>query len=523
MQRAVSVSKLLASTHLAHIQENEVSRLRNLLPPGLNTVLNVDLARLLVKARAQRWRLAVPSTLVSLSGSGAALLSTAESGLVEVTGLATDEEALIAFEKWLRSRGDRGDFPVFVHKKSKAQTTFHKDPAELREVWSAHRALDQTVQQYVVPPSSSLSLLRAHWQQGKKRTVYYLITLKPQPKRPLRRQESLPSLAQHLSELRKLPAIDPNRQFAVSGKASSECWALKQIKPIPAVDEMLAETRKLLETVLLRQGHTVQEVVCDFIPNQHRKWVLLDCKGLCFRSVGTVVSQKVEWKQKIDIKFILFPLFDKREQLERRIRAANHMEDTSLNSLDRRISILGMQELKRQQEEASKHPLTPARRISFLYTPLPDPNPAFTHTIKRYDDLVKSIKRFKQELTGKNNYCEKYGGKDFWAKPVSSLQQLLTGEVGARYFYDQMSREESGMMARSFERVLEGDYGLHYRQAIRRIHANKGIRDHDFRRFLRGMEKVLLSAEVSIADCNIILRRFSSFEREVCTNMSIAK
>lgn len=477
-------------------------------------MLNVDIARLLVKVKAQRWRLTLPTTLVSLS-EGGALLSTAESGVVEVLRLGTDEEALVTFEKSLRSSGTRGDFPLFVHKKSQAQATFHRELSELK-MWAVHKALDQTVQHYICPPTSSLSLLRAHWHQGKKRTVFYIITLKPQLKRPIRRQESLPSLAQHLSELRKLPPAGPNRQFAVSGKASSECWALKQIKPIPTVDTMLAETRKLLETALLGPGQTVQEVVCDFVPNQQRQWVFLDCKGLCFRAAGSVVSQKVEWKQKIDIKFILFPLFDKREQLEKRIRAANHMEDTSLNSCDRRISILGMQELKRQQEEAKAHPLTPARRISFLHTPPPDPNPAFTHALRRYDDLVKSIRRFKQELTGKTNYCEKYGGRHFWTRPVSSLQQLLTDEVGARYFCDHMSMEESSTMARSFQRVLEGDYGLHYRQAIRRIHANKGINAHDFLQFLRGTEQVLLAAEVSLADCNIILRRFSSFEPEVC-------
>jgi hypothetical protein len=520
MQRAVSVAKLMASNHLARMEESEVSRLSNLLPPGLTTVQQVDLARLIVKTKTQRWRLTVPTTLVSMSGGGGALLNSQQSGGVEVLKLENEEKALTAFEQSFKSCENRGNYPLFVHKKDQKQTTFHMNLTALRELWALHRNSCQSVQHYILPPGSSLSLVRAHWKRVKKRTIYYRITLKPQ-KRPIKRQESLPSLTKYLNELRKLPSLDNSRQFAVSGKASSQCWVLKTTKPISAVDNMLANVRKLLEATLLQPGQTVKEVVCDFVQDQEGKWVLLECKGLCYEAAGKVVSQIVEWKPKIDIKFILFPLFDKKEQLEKRIRAANHMEDTSLNSCERRISILGMNELKRQQEEAKKHPLTPVRRVSFLYTPPPDPNPAFTQVVKRYDDMVKSIKLHKLELTGITNYCDKYG-RQFWRRPLASLQLLLTGEVGSRYFYHQMSMEEGGMMRRCFERVLEGNCGLHFKQALRRIHANKGIHSREFIQFLRGMEQILLAADVPVQECNLILRRFRGMEQAICHNISRA-
>lgn len=520
MQRAVSVAKLMASTHLARMEESEVSRLSNLLPTGLTTVQQVDIARLIAKTKP-RWRLTIPISLVSLTGGGGALLNSHSSGVVEVLKLETEEKALTAFEETFTNTENRGNYPFFVHKKDRKQTTFHMNLTDLREVWALHRNSSQTIQHYILPPGSSLSLVRAHWKRVKKRTIYYRITLKPQ-KKTIKRQESLPSLTKYLDELRKMPSLGNSRQFAVSGKTSSQCWVLKQTKPIPAIDSMLANVRKLLEATLLQPGQTVKEVVCDFVQDQEGKWVLLECKGLCYEAAGKVVSQIVEWKPKIDIKFILFPLFDKKEQLEKRIRAANHIEDTSLNSCERRISILGINELKRQQEEAKKHPLTPVRRVSFLYTPPPDPNPAFTQVVKRYDDMVKSIKLRKQELTGLTNYCQLYG-KHFWHKPLASMQLLLIGEVGNRYFYHQMSMEEGGMMRRCFERVLEGNCGLHFKQALSRIHANKGIHSREFIQFLRGMEQILLAANVPAEERSTILRRFRSVEQAICHSTSLAQ
>ena len=527
MQRAVSVSKLLASNHVTRIKEAEISRLHDLLPHGLNTVLHVDILRLLAKGKSPRYCLNIPTTLLSTHQTPPfVLINTSEEGLIHCTSLENPSQALNSFQVSLKNSPPKPNFPSFTHKTDHKQVTFHFDIDQIPVLFSQFSDFPQTLQQYIPPPSSSLSLLRTHWKIGHKRPIYYIITKEMTKKERFRRNESLPSLTKLLSEFRKSEKTgNLSQNYAVSGKLSGECWVVKQKKPLPEVDLMVKTVRKIVENAELKQNQSLTELVCDFVSNIDRKWVFLRCKGYTFTGNTRIMSQTLEAKRGIDIKYILFPLFDRKEILGRRIRAANQMEDSGLNTYERRISILGMGELKRQQADKKKQlqPVEPARRISFLHTPPEDPNPAYSEVIKRYDDIIKSIHRHKQELPGKVDFYEKYGGNEFWSHPLTTFHLYLTMESGLRFFSIHMNMEESRMMKKGYEQVLKGNYGIHFRHAIRRIHENLGVTTEEYRLFLLGMEKELLGVQVEITDCNIILRRFRSFEHEICRPARVVK
>lgn len=523
MQRAISFSKLVSSHHVALNQEVEIEHLTRLLPITMNTRLRVDVYQLLAQSRSRCWKLPLTPTLISDS-NGLTVVASTHNDALQVTRTSSQEQAFQTFLTAAKQLQDRttGPWPKFVHRADSRKPTFIGDFERAVYLWNSLSAEEQRLQVYISPPTTQLTLLRVHWKATKQRAVYYIVS----NKKPagIKQEIKLPFLAKRLPELvNPRASVTPltfSTAYAVNIKSPAECWATKRLKPIPEINQAVAEIAKLLNFCTPHSKEVVHELVCDFVPDANRKWVFLACKGVHFQSKRKLVTQNYELKRKIDLKFILFPLFHQKQILGQRIREAKKSEELLLSTHARRISILGLTE-KGRTEEPTANPSPEPQDIEVLESPSfsfarkspSKGNPtSFNQVINDYDEMMGNIKRYKMELRGATDYLQRYGGIDFWAPIMNHVLEQLCEETSFSRFFSDMNTEEAHMMRRGVMRVLEGNYHLYYKQSLTRIHKPLGISPEQYLVFLNIMEHILNKITVTPHDCGIIMRRFVMLE-----------
>jgi len=434
------------------------------------------------------------------------------------------EEA--AFQLFLKEVGkceksNSGHWPKYVHRTDDKRPNFLLDFQTAEGVWRSTASEDQQLQMYIPPATTQITLLRAHWKASKKRAVYYVVSNRKPAE--AKTDIKLPFLARRLPELIQTRAsilpVSVGSVCAVNVKSPAECWAVKRTKPISEVNKALLQVVKLIEFSPAHSREKVQELVCDFVPNRQREWILLGCKGVYFSSHAKSITQNYELRRKIDLKFILFPLFHQKQILGQRLREAKkNAEEPLLSTHARRISILGLTD-KPKTEEPTANPSPEPRNIDVLDSPSfrfvsksPSKGFSFNQVISDYDEMMGNIKRYKMELRGATNYLERYGGCEFWNPIMSHVMERLAEEPSLNRLLSDISQEEYLMMRRGLERVLEGNYNMYYKQSVARIHKPMGITAEMFVLFTNLLEQVIGRTVISPHDCGIIMRRFLMLE-----------
>lgn len=492
MQRAISYSKASACLHLAHLEETNIERLSHLLPLGLHTHLNISVYELLGTSPLQ-WHVNVPVTLLQ-SPANNVMVTVDGEGRTHVTHFQRVYEALKAFQREIRAKHgvNSGCFPAFVYRNKQKRTAFYMNLRELEAVYDSSDHAMQQFQQYIQPPSSSLSVLKAHWKKGRKRSSYYIITQKKTTVQSLnsRINGKMPCLIRKMSDFSGETEAR-ERQFSVFATPSMGCWAAKCLTPLPEVDRMMAQVCRLLETHFLSHGQSTEELVCDFLQSKERKWVFLQCCGCVYSQNG--LNRK---KSSTNWQFLQPP---KQNFISpHHLQAVKNPETLSipLKSADRRFSM-------------SLNPSLPVPPLPF--PPRSQSLAPYEEPARLWDETMNNVRRLKSELKGNIDLLGKYGGRQVWTQSLQSLHLYLTQKSFIPCFADSFSLEEEEMMSAAYRRVLKGDYGIHYKEAVRRIHQNKGITEADFEGFLKGVKRMLAEQGVSGQDGDLAVARFRSF------------
>ena len=522
MQRAISFSKQVRSHHIAQNREVEIEHLTHLLPHSVHTNFSVNVYQLLAHSKSKGRTLPLTPTLIS-DYDGLTVVANNEKMGVIARKFKDEEQAFQLFLREVRKRQDAksGQWPKFVHRTEGKRPNFIKDFETAEGVWRSTTPDNQQLQMYIVPATAQVTLLRAHWKPEKKRAVYYVVSNKTPAE--VKTDIKLPFLASRLPDLSKtrasISALCILSSYGVNIKSPTECLAIKRVKPIAEVNKALIEVVKLIEFSSAHSREKVQELVCDFVPNRQKVWVLIACKGVHFTSHSISITQNFELKRKIDLKFILFPLFHQKQILGQRLREAKKNGDEPLLSTHaRRISILGLTE-KPKTEEPTANPSPEPHDIDLLDSPSfrfatksPGKGYSFNKVISDYDEMMGNIKRYKMELRGATNYMERYGGYEFWNPVMDNIMERLAEEQSISRLLLDLNEEEYRMMRAGMERVLEGNYNMYYKQSLIQIHKPMGITAEMYVTFMNLTEQVMSRIAISPHDCGIIMRRFLMLE-----------
>lgn len=503
MQRAASLTRLASSSKLAQNREVEIARLTSLLPQTMQTRLTIDLYSLLSRPLS----VPIPPTLI-VDGAGLRLVTNKGVTRIGEAELALGE-LLVEAERWNQERTSRA--PQFVYRTAASHPILINHFTEAKAVWLAYTG-EQRLQLYVVPATIQATLLRAHWKRSKRGTVYYIISSKSADTKGRPR---LPSILKHIPELSPSQPQSPKpiSSSFVNIKAPLECWAVKRIKPIPDIDKAIQEVVKAVELSFTQGKQAVEELVVDFLPDCRKRWVLLAIKGCTFASAAKAIIENLEQKQTIDLKFILFPLFNQKQDLGQRLRDLKRREEGA-----RRMSFLGINHITSRKSEIPIQSTTgPAGQDS---QPCPHSRKslgktqelAFSKIINNYDEMMGNIKRYKLEMQGATNFLQRYGGLEFWEGVLWRLRDRLRRDTVLGDIYTCVNPEEDRTMQRGFQRILEGNYNIYYKQTLMKIHRNLGVTARQFACFLHAFEQVVCVSPVTQEDCGIILKRFKMLE-----------
>lgn len=501
MQKAISLSKQLASIHITHIQDCEIERLYRLLPLGVQTHLNVDIYELLGKGKMQQLRVNVPLTLM-ITGGNATLVGEGE-GRTRVTHYQRIHEALKTFQREIRVRYavNNSGFPAFVYRNSQQRTAFYMNLRELITAYSDSIQSTQVFQQYIQPPSTSISILKAHWKNTSKRTSYYIITKKQGSVHSIN-MGKIPCLMRQLSDP-SCSFVEVRDRFSVSATSFANCWAVKRLNPLPEVDQMMLEVSRLIETQFLASGQRAEEVVCDFMQNKERKWVLLQCCGCVYSRKSSSIG-RIQSNCKPNLHFLVLPELSHSSSFAVQNHSIKKSDSLSipLKSVERRFSMSLDQTLAVAADSTSASIHFPLRSQSLA---------PYEAAAKLRDEVIGNVRRIKSELKGSIDLLNRYGGVNAWAEGIERLQKHLVSKTSSGCFSEGLNMEEGIMMGNAYMRVLAGGYGQNYQQAVKLIHQNKGIKPADFDAFMTGVEELLMGQDLTSQDCDLALARFQSF------------
>jgi len=503
MQRAASLCRLASSSKLAQNREVEIARLTSLLPQTMQTRLTIDLFSLLSRPLS----VPIPPTLI-VDGAGLRLVT--NKGVSRIGDADTAlGELLVEAERWNQERSSRP--PKFVYRTADSHPILIGHFAEAKAVWLAHTG-EQRLQLYVVPATIQATLLRAHWKLSKRAAVYYIISSKSASTKSKSR---LPSILKRIPEFSASQPQSPKHiaPSFVNIKSPLECWAVKRNKPIPDIDRAIQEIVRTVELGFTQGRQAVEELVADFLPDCRKRWVLLGVKGCTFTSAAKAVIENLEQKQTIDLKFILFPLFNQKQALGQRLRDIKRREEGA-----RRMSFLGVNHITSRKSES------PAQSTTGPTGQDPQPCPhsrnslgktqeqAFSQIINNYDEMMGNIKRYKLEMQGATNFLQRYGGLEFWELVLWRLRDRLRRDAAVGDIYQSINPEEDRTMQRGFKRILEGNYNIYYKQTLMKIHRHLGVTARQYAGFLHAFEQVVCVSPVTQEDCGIILKRFKMLE-----------
>ena len=292
-------------------------------------------------------------------------------------------------------------------------------------------------------------------------------------------------------------------RFHISEKRF-DCGFVKRVKPYPAVDFSVSEVRRLLEHTALQPGQGIKELVCDYVLDSHKLPVFLKCEGFSLTSNLRFLTRTIS------------PTFVNME-----------MVDSLCESMPKPEVNMSVTEMSDKRENATRASTEiPRNRVKLKnfqrkYTPTPNPEAVYlsgllSACVSKYDGLRNKIKAYRQEQRDSINFVEKYKGRAFWRPILVHIAEIFREDATLKQYYDHLNFEESEMLLRGYERILEGNFSIYYKKSMVLIHTGKGINPQAFQAFVNNVQRALKDFAIPSRDCEIIIDRFRSMESCIC-------
>jgi len=485
--------------------QTEADRIFNLLPPGLNTVHNVDFLRLLISA-VPTVVLRIPVTLLDCGGRYA-LLRNSEADVVTVKLFKDSEKACAAFEEAIHCSA----LLQYVHKSVASPVSFHSTLQSALALWTGTSS-QQQLQQYIPPVYKSPCCLRVHWSRAWPKPRYYFIT-----SGSVMPSNGLPFLLTAGKSLGR----------AFSNPSDSGCDVFGQDFKGFKVQKMRKgpELRKELETCLrvlnssLRPALGLREVVCDFKPTAGRKWVFLKCQGYTVETRMKLSTSFLEQHRVIDLRFLMYPLVANRSLMRSRLKWSNKLKTIATQQAQQTVSVAPDEEcvigsessVLSHTEPRSEDRNSPTARKRVVVKAL------LAKGVVAYDRLVQDSRQFKADQQNKANVAERCGGEALWKQHIGAFfQQFQTTKEASDFFAENLSIDEASMITCSMLRVVRGDYNFYYKEALKKVHHRLKIPAPTYSLFLSGLHKYLETVTECQTEAAVVLRRFQQLQEYIC-------
>lgn len=485
--------------------QTEADRIFNLLPPGLNTVHNVDFLRLLIPA-IPTVVLRIPVTLLDCGGRYA-LLKNSETGVVTMKAFKDSDKACAAFEEAIRSSG----LPQYVHKSAVSPASFHPTLQSALTLW-AGASSPQQLQQFIPPVFKSPCCLRVHWSRVWPKPRYYLIT-----RGCVLQTNGLPSILTAGKSFGRAFSTPPDSSYELFGQDVKGLRVQKMRKG--------PELRRELETCLrvlgssLRPGLGLREVVCDFKPTAGRKWVFLKCQGYTVETRMKLSTSSIEQHRVIDLRFLMYPLVANRSLLRSRLKWSNKLKTIATQQAQQVISVVTNDECMLGSEASvvslteprSEDRNSPTARKRVVVKTL------LAKGVVAYDRLVQGSRQFKAEQQNKTNVAERCGGEALWKQHIGAFfQKFQAAKEVSGFFAENLGIDEANMITCSLLRVVRGDYNFYYKEALKKVHHRLQISPSTYSLFLSELHKHLELVTDCQADVVLVLKRFQQLQEYIC-------
>ena len=495
--------------------QTEADRVFNLLPPGLSTVHNVDLFRLIL-AGEHTVTLPIPVTLLDCGGKYA-LLRNSDTGMVVVRIFKENDKAINALQEEIT----RLSFirPCYVHKSSAHPSSLHSSLPSALALWD-NTSSPQHLQQFIPPVSKTPCVLRVHWNRSRSKPLFYLMT-----RGSLGLSNGLPSITTTGQYLRRAFSSPINSDFVLLGQ-DMKGLQVEKMRKGPELRNELNTCVKLLSSSL-HPGTCLSEMVCDFAPTAGRKWVFLRCKGYSVDTKLKATTSVFEQHQVINLRFLMYPVVANRIKVRDRIKWSNKLQTITKQQPQEAISMmtsneecfLGTESSEMSMlEQRSEDRDSPTARRKVAVKQL------LTKGVGDYDRLIQGSRQFKEELKGKINLVTKYGTEDLWKHHIGEFfHHFLECKDIASFFIENIGTEESSMIACSMLRVIRGDFNFYYKETLKKIHHRMKISGKIYTEFLMELHKHLSTVIDDEEDANLAVKRFKLLQEYICSPEEIQK
>lgn len=516
LQRLHRVHFNQSSLSLFHKQTAEAESVFNLLQPGHNTCLKVDLMRIIADW-GESCCLRIPATVLSRPNE-VILMKNSPSGQVISKAFPNIKTAASALSKEVGKKSLlKPFFPRFLHKSYNSRASLLSSASEIPPLWLSTVPSPQFAQQFIQPFTKSASLVRAHWRANRQIATFYFLSRGPV------RRNTKPCITSQIPDLgmtRSFSEAMPREVEVCITRASSNL-VVQKTRAIPELDKSIGEVVKVLNATL-GKGGKVMEMVCDFVCDSQHQWVLLACKGFVFHKKGEIRFRTLEQAPDPDFRFLMYPLVARKTLIKQRLAGKLRAASVLFNRRDAVMGTLAHPEghLKPESPDSSPHlpPTEPKEESSPCPAPMLE-REILSREVGRLEKLLQGSRKYKQVLKNTLDVVQKYGGISRWQPMLQSLySSFYSSPTITVYFEEQVGFEECAHMLNVILRIVKGDYNFYYKEALRRLHTKHSISKFHYQFFLTNIRRMMEDAGISHGDIETVMERFTDLEEYICAN-----
>lgn len=498
-------------------QSAETESVFNLLRPGHNTCLRVDLMRV-IASTGENCHIRVPATLLS-RGNEVILMKNNPAGEVVYRVFPSLKAALPVLSKETANTSLPGSlFPRYLHKSPNTRSSLLSSAKEIPPLWHMTAPNPQYAQQFIQPFTKTVSLVRAHWKASRKVATFYFLSRGPE------RRSTKPCIVTQIPDLGMARSFSEvmRPEIEVCINRASSNLVVRKTKFIPELDQTIHKVVQLLNGTIGRSRKVV-ETVCDFVCNYQHQWVLLACKGFSFEEKGEMrITTLQQPEEKVDLRFLMYPLVARRAQVKQRLARKLRAASVLINRRDAVIGNTHNPEGHIKPESTDSSPLLPPQDVkeepAVSIIPMLE-REILTREVGRLEKLLQGSRKYKQVLKSTLDIVQKYGGSSHWQSALHSLYRTFYSSPDITvYFEEQVGFEECSHMLNVILRIIRGDYNFYYKEALRRLHARHCISKAHFQCFLSAMRGIMEDAGIVKGDIETVIVRFAELEQYLCAN-----
>lgn len=492
----------------------ELETVFNLLQPGHDTCLRVDFLPAICDI-GEHCSVKIPVTMFK-RGEEVVVMRNNKAGQVVYRSYCRLKTAIMAFEKETESMSfPRPLFPRYVHKSQDRPMSLLLHSEEILPLWlHTPPTCHQYVQEFIQPATKTVSLIRTHWKDSKPTSVFYISKDGNKGKFRETAPRKMTGLARSSSEATLVRETDVCISYA------SSSLLVRKNKPVPELDRYIQEIIRVINVTLGKQRKIV-EIVCDFIYDSGKSWVFLACKGFKFSHKGENITQIVQQKQGIDIRYLMYPVIANKTEIQKRLFRKNSASNFTLHRrndlIGSAISHFGRLPGVRNASFSSEIPLKTENTETDIAEPSLERD-ILTRDVAQLDLLLQKSRKCKLVLKNKIDMVEKYGGMKRWLPTLHSLYHRFYSipEIYP-YFEEQIGFEEHSLMIHVISKIFQGGYSFYYKELLGNLHKKHEITVAHYDMFVSVLRDMMAEAGMETRDMDLAVHRFRELQAYICS------